>query len=325
MELARAEMAERKPVEYELMEVGEFLGPVEVDIDEHFVKSAAFTLDDYHEWHLGSASPFGRPIAQSGSLLCDLLRLLYTRYDPSQDRGLHQHEEFTLNSPVFVGERVRLSGRFVEKYVKRGRGYVITEAEARTVDDDRLIIRHRATETTDIPANSMLEDTPRESVAPTRRIEGVLPEGKPFINGLSRQTTVGDPLRGPTKTVHQDQMSIYSGAHMFWHSIHTDLQVALESGMKNTVAQGLMMTCYVSEWATRLFGKSWFETGQATTTFLSPVFPEDVLSVFGIVSDLRESAVGTTVEIEYWIKTQNDDTASVGWFSGLLEHDAIAT
>ena len=312
---------ERKPVEYDLMELGEVLGPVEIDIDEHFVKSTAFALDDYHEWYLGSASPFGGPIAQSGALLCDLLRLLYTRYDPDRDRGLHQHEEFWLHSPVFVGERVRLTGRFAEKYVKRGRGYIVTEAEARTIDDDRLIIRHRATETTDIPANDDLQDTPRDA-APRRRVSGVLPQDRAFIDKLSADTRVGDPLIGPRKTIHQDQMSIYSGAHLFWRSIHTDRDVAVESGLKDTVAQGLMEAAYLSEWATTLFGPSWFATGQMSLSFLASIYPGETVSLFGVVSDVHESADGTVVEIEAWVEGANGVKAAVGWFSGVLAHDA---
>ena len=315
------ELTERKPVEYELMEVGEVLGPVEIDIDSHFIKSAAFTVDDYHEWHVGTSSPFGRPIAHGAALLCDLLRLLYTRYDPDRDRGLHQREEFTLHSPVFLGERVRLTGRFVEKYVKRGRGYIVTEAEARTVGDDRLIIRHLATETTDIPADSTREDTPREA-GPSRRVNGVFPADRDVITELTADVQVGDPLRGPVKTIHQDQMSVYSGAHLFWRSIHTDRAVAVDSGMKDTVAQGLMEASYLSEWATTLFGKSWFETGWASLSFLAPVYPGDTVSVFGVVSDLKDAEGGTTVELEVWVENQDGVKAAVGWFSGLLEHGA---
>jgi acyl dehydratase len=309
---------ERKPVEYDVMELGEVLGPVEIAIDEHFVKSTAFTVDDYHPWHLGSASPFGGPIAHGGALLCDLLRLLYTRYDPDRDRGLHQHEEFWLHSPVFVGERVRLTGRFVEKYIKRGRGYVVTEAEARTIDDDRLIIRHRATETTDIPANRELEDTPRPGAQPSRRVAGVFPRDRPVLDRLSASVRVGDPLIGPRKTIHQDQMSIYSGAHLFWHSIHTDREVAVDSGMDDTVAQGLMEAVYLSEWATELFGASWFETGWMSLSFLAPIFPGDTVATFGVISEVREDAGHTVVEIECWVENSEGVKAAVGWFSGRL-------
>lgn len=315
------EADDRKPVEYELMEIGEVLGPVEIDIDQHFVRASAFTVDDYHEWHMGDSSPFGGPIAHGAALLCDLLRLLYTRYDPDRDRGLHLHEEFTLHSPVFVGERVRLTGRFVDKYVKRGRGYIVTEAEARTVDDDRLIVRHLATEATDIPADSTLADTPRDAAA-SRRVSGVFPTDREELRALSHEVRVGDPLRGPVKVIRQDQMSIYSGAQYFWKSIHTDREAAIESGMKDTVAQGLMEASYLSEWGTQLFGKSWFETGRVTMSFLGSIFPGDVVSLFAVVTEAQEVEGGTRIELETWVEDQEGSKAAVGWFSGVLERDA---
>jgi acyl dehydratase len=136
----------RKPVDYEVMQVGEELGPVHIVADDHFVKSAAFVTDDYHPWYFSDENPFGRRVVPPAILLCDLLRLLYTRYDPARDRGLHQKEDFRIHSPLFVGERVRLIGTFVDKFVRRERGYVVTRAEARTVGDDRLIISHEAIE-----------------------------------------------------------------------------------------------------------------------------------------------------------------------------------
>ena len=40
----------QKPVEYEFVEIGEAFGPVEIDIDDHFVKFLAFTVDDSRDW-----------------------------------------------------------------------------------------------------------------------------------------------------------------------------------------------------------------------------------------------------------------------------------
>lgn len=313
-------IATRKPVEYELMEVGEELGPVEIDIDEHFVKSTAFTVDDYRSWHLGTSSPFGGPVAHAGALLCDLLRLLYTRYDPDRDRGLHQREEFWLHSPVFVGERVRLTGRFVDKYVKRGRGYIVTEAEARTVDDDRLVIRHRAIETTEISAERG-DEGERVDATPPRRVRGELPTDRPLATTLGPGTRVGDGLIGPRKVIHQDQMSIYSGAHVFWHSIHTDRDVAGESGLKGTVAQGLMVATYLSEWATDLFGPAWFQTGWMSLSFVAPLFAEDTVSLFGVVTDVTPSEAGDRIELEVWAQNQDGQNAVVGWFAAILTED----
>lgn len=308
----------RKPVQYEVMEVGEELGPVELDIDEHFVKSVAFTVDDYRDWHLGDSSPFGAPVAHAGALLCDLLRLLYTRYDPDRDRGLHQREEFWIHGPVFIGERVRLTGRFVDKYIKRGRGYIVTEAEARTIDDDRLVIRHRAIETTEVTARREDEEE-RVDAVPPRRVKGELPTDRPTISVIDESTRVGDPLIGPVKVVHQDQMSVYSGAQHFWRSIHTDLEAAREEGLPGTVAQGLMVATYLSEWATDLFGPAWFTSGWMSLSFLAPIFAGESVSLYGVVTEVADADPGRRVEVEAWAENPEGRKAVVGWFAATVE------
>jgi acyl dehydratase len=300
----------RKPVEYECMAVGEQLGPVELLADDHFVKSVAFTVDDYHPWYFSADSPFGRRVVHPAALLCDLLRLLYTRYDPDRDRGLHQREEFRIHSPLFVGERVRLTGRFVDKYVKRQRGYVVTEAQARTVADDRLVISHRATESTEVRTVGR-QDTDRTDGPPIRRVEGGYPAGREPLTALPAQVQVGTPLVGPRKTIHQDQMCVYSGSQLFWRSIHTDLGVARESGLERPVAQGLMEAMYLSEWATGMFGEKWFTTGEASLTFLRPVLAGQTVQMCGVVSDVA----GGRVEIETWVENDLDERVAVGWFS----------
>jgi acyl dehydratase len=305
----------RKPVEYECMEVGEVLGPIDILADDHFVKSVAFAVDDYNPWYFSADSPFGRPVVHPSGLLCGLLRLLYTRYDPDRDRGLHQKEEFRIHSPLFVGETVRLTGRFAEKYVKRQRGYVVTEAEARTVADDRLIISHRAIESTEVQVVAGRDDTDRVDTVPLRRVEGVYPAGALPLDALPEIAVVGQALVGPRKTIQQDQMSIYSGAHLFWRSIHTDLGVARESGLEGTVAQGLMQADYLSEWATRMFGAKWFTTGQGNLTFLRPVLAGETLQVRGVVSDVRDRPEGSWIEIETWVENDHAERVAVGWFS----------
>jgi acyl dehydratase len=304
---------ERKPVEYECMDVGEELGPVEILADDHFVKSVAFTVDDYHPWYFSDDTPFGRRVVHPAGLVCDLLRLLYTRYDPDRDRGLHQKEEFRIHSPLYVGERVRLTGRFVDKYVKRERGYVVTEAEARTVDDGRLIISHRAIESTEVRVVGR-RDTEHGNAEPVRRVEGRYLDSREPLRGLPEHVEVGLPLVGPRKTIEQDQMSVYSGSHLFWRSIHTDLEVARESGLAKPVAQGLMEAMYLSEWAVQMFGEKWFTTGHANLTFLKSVLAGQTVQLRGIVSDVQDRGA-RRVEIETWVENEHDERVAVGWFS----------
>lgn len=308
--------AELKPVRFELIEPGEELGPVELVVDDHLIKTHAFTVDDYHPWHFDDAvSPFGGRIGHAALFLGDLLRLLNTRYDPNQDVGLHQREIVHFDSPVRLGERVRLTGRITETYVRRGRGYFVTDAQVTAVSDGRSIVRHRAIETVDIGDPDHLGGG--SATPSTRRVVGRYPSDRAVAPFASDRPTAGTPLPPLTKTVHQDQMSVYSNVAQFWRSTHTDLAVARAEGLDTTLAQGLMEACYIAELATGFFGPSWFSTGHLELAFIAPMLPGDEVRVLGVVNGPpagAEQDTGHRLEIEVWVERLADGRKlTVGW------------
>lgn len=301
----------RKPVEFSVMEVGEILGPVELVLDEHYVNSAIFTSEDRNPWYQsGEHSAFGRPIVPPAALLCDLLRLLYTRYDPDRDLGLHQHEEFEFFGPAYVGEAVRLEGRFIDKYARRGRGYIVSEGIVRAVSDGRVIVRHVAVETTDISNADRIDTAASHSSAARnyRPIDPKSPERSVRVDKIAPPLAVGTVLSGPTHVLRQDQMSIFSGAHLFWHSIHTDLEVAQRGGLQKTVAQGLMVASYFSAWCTRLLGPAWLCNGKGRLTFLKPMYVGDSVTLYAEI--VKND--GGHVQLDVWARNQSGEVTAVG-------------
>ena len=301
---------------FEAMEVGERLGPVRRVVDDHMIKWCAFTTDDYNPWCLtGAGSPFGGRVGHAAILVPDLLRLLNTKFDPNTEVGLHQKEEVWFDSPVHVGEEVELTGAFVDKYTKRGKGYVVTEAEARSAEDGRLIVRKRSTEIARIEPGTELGS--KSAPEPSRRVDGVLPNDRPVADAITGVTEIGTPVIGAEKVVHQDQMSIFSNVQAFWRNLHTDLDTARHAGFETTLAQGLMETMYLSELGTSLFGAAWFSTGWTQMIFVAPVRPGDRLRPQGVVTERADVDGGTRVELEVWIENQDREKTVVGWLSAV--------
>jgi acyl dehydratase len=118
----------KKEARYELVEIPEELGPVELTVDEETIKAFAYAVDDYGDWYLGSRSPFGAAIGHPLILANELLFLFYDKYDGNTARGLHTHEQLTFLAPVRRGERVTVSGAYVDRYERRGQGYVVLAA-----------------------------------------------------------------------------------------------------------------------------------------------------------------------------------------------------
>lgn len=310
------EDAPLKAVLFENIEVGEQLGPIEIDVDEFLMRQHAFTVED----------PVLPPdsdgqMAQASILLGELLRLLNTRYDPHEDVGLHQREQVWFDSPVRAGERVRLTGTVVDKYERRDRGYFVIEAEARVIGTDRLICRHR-------PVEAILIGNPEKlgggsaSASAERRVEGTYPADVPVVDRATADVTVGSPLPMLERTVHQSQISVYSNVSAFWRTTHTDVHAARAAGLDSTIAQGLMEACYISDLATRFFGPSWHSTGHMDLAFLAPYYPDDSVKVCAVVSGVEAVASGTKVELEVWVEdAQTGRKLTVGWVDAVVPED----
>lgn len=84
--------------------------------------------------------------------------------------------------------------------------------------------------------------------------------------------------------VDQDLISRYaivSGDH---NPLHTDPEFAATTLFGRTIAHGMMTLAFVSGAMRVWAGPTWDTSGTMDVTFLAPVFPDDVVSVGGVVS-----------------------------------------
>ncbi|CAN5234919.1 MaoC family dehydratase [soil metagenome] len=84
--------------------------------------------------------------------------------------------------------------------------------------------------------------------------------------------------------VNQDLISRYaivSGDH---NPLHTDPAFAATTLFGRTIAHGMMTLAFVSGAMSVWAGPAWDTSGTMDVTFLAPVFPDDVVSIVGVVS-----------------------------------------
>ena len=127
---------------FENIEIGEQFGPFEIAVDDRLVKNYVFAQDDPA---VTALTHEGAPAAHPALLCNELLFLFYANYDGNTAEGLHTHENIAFHSPVRIGEKVTIGGRYVETFERRGQGYVVMEAEAHG-EDGRPLITRRGTE-----------------------------------------------------------------------------------------------------------------------------------------------------------------------------------
>jgi acyl dehydratase len=299
---------------YENIELGEDFGPIEEVVDDYKVKKFAFMMDDYQPWSFGD-SPFGKRIGQAGILANDLLQLFTQVYEANTVVGLHTQEELWFVNPVFVGERARLYGKYVEKYERRGKGYVVMEADARG-EDGRVLLRHRGIEILYIEPGPVVGKSTAEVAE--QRVRGEYRKDLEPVTHARPALAPGTPLAPLTKKVMQDQMAVFSGVGKHLRNIHTDIEIARKSGLATPIAQGMMETIYLTELLTRFFGPSWFTTGWEKMKFIAPVSSGETITARGVVTGESRSADGVRLELEIWIENAAGKMTAAGWASARL-------
>jgi acyl dehydratase len=117
-------MSEFPKLTYDALTVGEqFLSDERVVTPED-IEAYAWAVEDHHPWFSGP-SPFGGAVAHPTMLANQALHLRHTKY--IVHAGLHARMEFQFLEPIRPGMRVRSRGTVIDKYVRRGKQYMVTE------------------------------------------------------------------------------------------------------------------------------------------------------------------------------------------------------
>jgi acyl dehydratase len=313
--LGRIDLSLREPT-YEAVILGEEIGPVEVVADEHYLRQGSFALDDYSKWYTEDSAS-GQRLVPSTAVLRDLVAHFCTVYDPSRVVGLHQKEEAWFAKPIPLGTHMVYTGRYTDKYERRGKGYTVFESEARDASDNALLVRQISTEIMRIPEHVEL-GAASASPPVDGQVKGVWPDDVSPVQHAAMSLRPGTPIAPLTKTAHQDQMAVFSGINKHWSNIHTDYAIASGAGFRDTLAQGAMETCWLSEMLARFFGQSWLETGWIKNAYLKPVFRGDTIICRGVVKAVDHSKPRPIIELEVWATNQDGAMTAAGWASAAV-------
>lgn len=133
-------MDEKKPMMYAQILLGETYED-EYVLTPDLAEDYAEGIEDFNPWYL-EHSPFGGPIANPVLIIAQHARLFKTRY--STAGNVHTRHETQFLNPARIGKKIKVSGTLVDKYLKRGREYLVMEC--RSVDEDGVeICRDRRT------------------------------------------------------------------------------------------------------------------------------------------------------------------------------------
>jgi acyl dehydratase len=133
-------MDEKQPMVFEDLSVGEEFSDAYV-LTPELARDYAEGIEDRNPWYLES-SPFGNRIANPILIVAQHVRLLKTKYVTAGN--VHTRHQTQFLNPARMGKKIHVYGTLVDKYIKRGREYLVLEC--RSVDEDGIeICRDRRT------------------------------------------------------------------------------------------------------------------------------------------------------------------------------------
>jgi acyl dehydratase len=303
---------EKKPASYEAIEIGREITR-EFHCAPHWCRAYRFAVEDDSRFF----DPLRNPEAgvPPGAIVSDLFVLFLQVYDHAKTTVIHQSEEIWCVKPVPIGSVLRFSGRFVSKYVKRGKGYVVFDAEARDTSGD-LVVRQRSVFM--MPVAPGTETGEGVKVPAPARVGGVIPEGVAVVDKASPAVVPPMALRPLTKVARQDQMAVFSGIAEHRHSVHTSLEKARSLGFERCVLAGVQETCWMLEYAFDFFGESFLRHGYAMSTYLAPVLAGDVIRCNGLVTGKETTCGGTRLALEVRLENGKGEKTALGLLSATV-------
>jgi hypothetical protein len=124
------------------LEAGDVFEPVEYVVTAFMASEYAHGVEENWEGFHSAHAPGGRQIRPPTMIHVDKMRILEANCLKEQRvggaKGPHARIHYEYNArhhnPAYIGERLVVSGRITDKYVKRGRTYIDYALEVRTAD-----------------------------------------------------------------------------------------------------------------------------------------------------------------------------------------------
>ncbi|MEX2235984.1 MAG: MaoC family dehydratase [Dehalococcoidia bacterium] len=279
------------------VEVGLHLGSREHDITPGLVETYSRAVGDDNSWYRGD-SPFGGPIAPALIMHSEVYDYPGW-YLPTIVGNLHAKQEWELFNPILVGERITTTSNVIERYVKRGRDFVVNEITVLHADG-WLASRSRTHQSFLIAQpEGVVVDKAREKTS--RR-----PDDEP--------RAVLEVLEGSPKLVNEEMCWRYSGPA---RNYHNDRDFARKLGFPDIVVQGTMSTCFISELMTRRFGEGWYRGGRMSLNLINVLWVDEQVQARAELHELTPEGPKQRAHLTVWAEKPDGTKTIVGSASAL--------
>ena len=125
---------------------------------------------------------------------------------------------------------------------------------------------------------------------------------------------VGFELTPLVKYITDRNVYHYSARYggLFLYTMHSEKEIATKMGFDNVIMQGSQSLSYASEVLFNVYQEAWFTNSSIEVKFIKPVFPNDILTVKGIVRNKIERKDEIVVECDIWAEKASGEKTMVG-------------
>jgi acyl dehydratase len=275
--------------------VGRHCGSNHYDVTEEVVAFYAEALDDRHpDW-----KQFAPPLLHHS----ECYKHVGDWYLKNLFGNLHGRQEWFCFAPIRIGSRVVTRSTIVDRYLHRGRDWVLNETDLCDAGSGALLVRGRT----------------HQSFLPPRDAE---PAGFVVDQGTARAktppppfpTATGPELPAVTRTVDLRRCWMFSGPG---RNYHTDKEQAEKLGFPNVVVQGMMSTCFVSQVMHDHFGAGWRTGGRMNVKLVNVLWVDETITARARVKEETREGTRTRVHCEVWVDKQDGTRILAGDASAL--------
>jgi len=290
--------------------VGRDFGRHDIVIDEEEVAKYCDAVDDHNPIYTGP-SPFGRPVAPALVRHSEVYEYRDSEragapawYLPNLYGNLHARQEFELFAPVLVGGAIFTRSLISDRYVKRGRDYVVNEVLYCAADTGSVVARGRTHQSflRETDNTGIVIDQSREK-SKERRFEVDTSAAIETIPSLEKQVTLDMcwKFSGPRKNYHNDK------------------EAAIAWGFPDIVVQGMMSVCFLSELMTNRFGAGWLAGGKMNVNLVNIVWQSDALVCRGYVREITPEGPRRRAHLDVWVEKADGTKATIGTASAVID------
>ena len=118
---------------------------------------------------------------------------------------------------------------------------------------------------------------------------------------------IGASLPELKRRVTQERINLYASASGDYNPIHIDPEFAARTPLGGTVAHGMLILAYLSEFMTGSFGQDWLSSGSLSARFKGAAYPGDEITVSGSITGMERENGSIMVDCDVLCRNQKDE------------------